>query len=87
MEEELLVVKDKRFITSKNCISRKSANGKNDGSKEIQGGIARATEAMEQFGKIWRSKKISIGTKVSIIKSTVMRVAVHASETNVIDVQ
>jgi len=31
----------------------------NDGSKEIQRRIARATEAIEQFGKIWRSAKVS----------------------------
>jgi len=31
----------------------------NDGSREVQRRIARATGAMEQFEKIWRSKNIS----------------------------
>ena len=48
----------------------------NDGSEEIQRKLARATEAMGQFGKIWRSKNISIGTKMNTVKLTLMNVAV-----------
>jgi len=53
----------------------------NDGSKEIHRRIARATGAMEQIGKIWRSKISSTGTKMNIIKAMVMSVAMYASKT------
>ena len=36
---------------------------------------------MEQFRKIWRSKNISMGTKINILKSKVMSVVMYASET------
>jgi len=36
---------------------------------------------MEQFGHIWRSKTISTGTKINILKATVMSVVMYASET------
>src|SRR6218665_1793828 len=36
---------------------------------------------MEQFGKIWRSKNISTGTKINILKATVMSVVMYAIET------
>jgi len=36
---------------------------------------------MEQLGKIWRNKNISIGIKMNIIKLTMMSVAMYASET------
>ena len=36
---------------------------------------------MEQFGKIWRSKNVSTGAKINILKATVMSVVMYAIET------
>src|SRR6218665_2638946 len=36
---------------------------------------------MEQFEKIWRTKNISTGTKMNVLKAMVMNVAMYASET------
>ena len=63
MEEEQLVVKDKKIKNATEFVYPGSLlTEENDGSKEIQKRIARSTGAMEQFGKIWRSK--STGNKM-----------------------
>ena len=48
----------------------------NDGSRVVQRRVARAIEALEQFGKIWRSKNISTGIIINILKATVMSVTI-----------
>src|SRR6218665_3028602 len=75
VEEEQLSVKDKKIENVTQFIYLGSLlTEDNDGSREVQRRIARATGAIEQFGKIWRSKNISMGTKINILKATVMSV-------------
>ena len=77
-EEEQLVEKNKKIENTTEFVNLGSLlTEENDGSKEIQRRIARATRAMEQFRKIWRSKSISTGTKMNIIKAMVMSVAMY----------
>src|SRR6218665_1185042 len=70
-EEEQLSVKDKKienvmkFVYLGSLLSLLTED--NDESREVQRRIARATGAMEQFGKIWRSKNIHMGTKINIL--------------------
>ena len=74
-EEEQSSVKDKKIenITEFVCLGSLLTDN-NAWSREVQRRIARATGAMKQFGKIWRSKNISTGTKINILKATVMSV-------------
>ena len=58
------VVKDKTIENTTEFVYLRSLLvEENEGSKEIQRKIARATEAMGPFGKIWRCKRLSTGTK------------------------
>lgn len=86
MTEEQLVVKNKAIENITECVQLGSLlTAENDRSKKIQRRISIATGAMYLFGKIWLSKIISqhrkLGTKVNIIKSTVMGVVMCASGT------
>jgi len=81
-EEEQLSVKDKMIEKMTEFVYLGSLlTEDNDGSREVQRRIARATGAMEQFGKIWRSKNISTGTKINILKAMVMSMVMYASDT------
>lgn len=53
----------------------------NDCSKEIRRRIAKAAGAMVGFGNIWRSREISIRTKMGIIKTCVFSILLYACET------
>jgi hypothetical protein len=53
----------------------------NDCSKEIHRRIARATGVMAEFKNIWRSKNISVRTKLDIIRTCVLSVLLYACET------
>ena len=46
----------------------------NDCSKDIKHRIAKATGALEGFGKIWNSKEIRISTKTRLLSEYVMSV-------------
>jgi hypothetical protein len=52
----------------------------NDCSKEIRR-IAKAAGAMVGFGNIWRSREISIQTKMGIIRTCVFSILLYACET------
>jgi len=52
----------------------------NDGNREVLRRIARETGAMEQFRKIWRSKNVWTGTKINILKATMMSAVMFASD-------
>ena len=63
-EEEQLSVKDKKIENITEFVYLGSQlTEDNDGSRGVQRRIAKATGAMEQFGKIWRSKNISTEPK------------------------
>jgi len=53
----------------------------NDCSKEITRRIAKAIGAMAQFKNIWRSKQISIQTKLHIVRTCVFSTLMYACET------
>jgi len=53
----------------------------NDCGKEIARRIAKAAGAMAAFGNIWRSREISIQTKVKIITTCIFSVLLYACET------
>lgn len=53
----------------------------NDCGKEIKRRIAKAAGAMAGFGSIWRSREISIQTKIKIIKTCIFSVLLYACET------
>lgn len=53
----------------------------NDCGKEVARRIAKATGALAAFGGIWRSRKISIKTKIEIIKTCIFSILLYACET------
>jgi hypothetical protein len=52
----------------------------NDCSAKIKRRIAKATGAMAGFNKVWRSKDISVETKVEIIRTCIFSILLYASE-------
>ena len=53
----------------------------NDCGKEIGRRIAKAAGAMAAFGNIWKSREISIKTKIDIIKTCIFSILLYACET------
>ena len=53
----------------------------NDCSKEINRRIAKATGIMAEFKNVWKSKSISVKTKLDIIRTCVLSVLLYACET------
>src|SRR6218665_1321610 len=83
-EEEQLSVKDKKIENITDFVYLGSLlTEDNDESRKVLIRISMATGAthMEQDGKIWRSKNISTGTQINILKVTVMSVVTYANET------
>ena len=53
----------------------------NECTRDVRARIVKAQAVMAGFKTIWKSKQVSYGTKISIIKKCVFSTAVYASET------